>query len=60
MIEDNILMANTTVIKLLTAIKDEDIIFVTYHNKVNYYKDTASNTNLLSITSKITMRLTIS
>ena len=34
-IEDNFLMANTTVIKLLTGIKDEDIIFVTYHNKVS-------------------------
>ncbi len=28
-------MANTTVIKLMTNIKDEDIIYVTFHNKVN-------------------------
>ena len=28
-------MANTTVIKLMTSIKDEDIIYVTFHNKVN-------------------------
>ncbi len=38
MIDDNPLMANTTVIKLVTGLKDEDFVVVSYHNKVSASK----------------------